>query len=88
MNEVYYKHKNCISTCVRVVKRHLIPDKEYMRIKVRWYSIHPHGLTDMRIETWLTNDGWGVSMGDRRKYPVKLWTEDWSRYEVRSWEVL
>ena len=76
---ILYKHKNCISTAVEVVKFIRIPGKPYVKIKVRWYSLHPSGPMNMKIETWLTNDGYGTKMRDRRKYPLETWNNDWSK---------
>jgi len=75
---VLYKHKDSLTIAAMVVKFIHIPDKDYVKIKVRWYSLHPRGPMDMGIETWLTTEtSIGTSTRQRRKYPLKRWTEDW-----------
>lgn len=78
--QTLYKHKNCHTVVVEVVKFHNIRGKKYCRIKVRWYSLQPSGPQDMRIETWLTNDEYGKSSRDRRKYNKDTWYQDWEVY--------
>ena len=79
----YFKHKDCISTCITVVKFRRIEGKPYCLIKVRWYSLHPDGPMDMGIETWLTTaDSYGKNTRQRRKYPLDTWNNDWKVYKV------
>lgn len=75
-----YRHHKFHTVVVEVIKFYKVPGKDYCRIKVRWYSLHPSGPMDMRIETWLTNDEYGKSSRNRQKYDYNTWINDWEVY--------
>ena len=81
---MFYKHKNCHSVVVSVVKFIRISKKDYVLIKVRWHAARPNAWPrDIGVETWLTTaDSYGKKSRDRRKYPMDLWYKDWERYEI------
>jgi hypothetical protein len=73
-----YKHKNCRSLGVEVVKMIRIPDKPYARIKVRWWKLtNNKPVYCLNVEHWLTDRTIEGNKKERQKYPLEKWKNNW-----------
>ena len=80
-NMIVYRHKNNRDIAAEVLKMIKIPNKDYIKIKVRWWNIGPHDPYCMNIVQWLTTTE-GKNMDERRKYPREKWKNEWIPYDL------
>lgn len=79
-----YKHKNNTDVAAEVIKYFQPHNKDYVRIKVRWWRIlNNKPIYCMGFMSKLTTaESYGKPMKERTKYPLKMWNEDWKLLEV------
>jgi len=77
-----YKHVNNTDVAVEIIKKIPIPNKNYYKIKVRWWNIsklrQPYC---MYIETWLQDASIKGNIREKRKYSKEKWINEWELYK-------
>lgn len=61
----FYKHPNCLDTCIEILAFYYIPENDYASVKVNWWTYSPtHGKIkyDMQIK-------------QRFKKPMEYWKQ-------------
>ncbi len=81
MGITLYKHKNMTDVAVEVIRIIKIPDKDYYKIKVRWWRLGPKPYC-MEYKQWLTDASICGNKKQKMKYPRSKWRAEWEQIRI------
>lgn len=73
-----YQHMNNTDVAVEVLRLVKIPNKEYYKIRVRWWNVvNTRKRFCFDFEEWLTDASIQGNKRQRQKYPINKWNTEW-----------
>lgn len=72
------QHVNNTDVAVEVLRLVKVPNKDYCRIRIRWWNVvNTRNKYCLGFEEWLTDASIRGNKRQRQKYPINKWNTEW-----------